>query len=343
MFRYFENLIDPYGPYSESDTPPQTLWSFLNDYARPFRTVFVWTAILSVVVAAIELWLISYMGRVVDLMSGTPQQVWEDHGTELILMAVFVLTLRPMLQALDVMLLNNAILPNFGTLIRWRSHKHVLRQSVGWFENDFAGRIANRIMQTPPAAGEVIFQVFDAIAYSLAYLVGAAILLSLADPRLMIPLVIWFGLYALLIRWTVKRVGPASQAASDARSTVTGRVVDSYSNIHSVKMFAHHDLEIDYAREAIEKTRQTFQVEMRLYTLMDLMLVTLNGLLIVGVVGWAILLWMQGTASVGVVAAASALVLRLNAMTGWIMWALTTFFPPAWCCCRRDGNDCPAD
>lgn len=326
MFRYFENLVDPYGPYSDSDVPPQTLWLFLKDYARPFRKVFVWTAILSVVVAAIELWLISYMGRVVDIMSGSPQQVWENHGTELILMAVFVLTLRPILQALDVMLLNNAILPNFGTLIRWRSHKHVLRQSVGWFENDFAGRIANRIMQTPPAAGEVIFQVFDAITFSLAYLVGAAILLSLADPRLMIPLVVWLILYALLIRWTVKRVGPASQAASDARSTVTGRVVDSYSNIHSVKMFAHHDLEIDYAREAIEKTRETFQVEMRIYTLMDLMLVTLNGLLIVGVVGWAILLWGQGLASVGVVAAASALVLRLNAMTGWIMWALTTFF-----------------
>ena len=326
MFRYFENLVDPYGPYSDSDVPPQTLWLFLKDYARPFKKVFVWTAILSVVVAAIELWLISYMGRVVDIMSGSPQQVWENHGTELILMAVFVLTLRPILQALDVMLLNNAILPNFGTLIRWRSHKHVLRQSVGWFENDFAGRIANRIMQTPPAAGEVIFQVFDAITFSLAYLVGAAILLSLADPRLMIPLVVWLVLYALLIRWTVKRVGPASQAASDARSTVTGRVVDSYSNIHSVKMFAHHDLEIDYAREAIEKTRETFQVEMRIYTLMDLMLVTLNGLLIVGVVGWAILLWGQGLASVGVVAAASALVLRLNAMTGWIMWALTTFF-----------------
>ncbi len=326
MFRFFENLVDPYCDYPQEDRPPTRLWPFMKAYAEPFRRVFVYTALLSVVVAAIEIGLIYYMGRVVDLLSGTPAEVWERHGLELILLGLFVVLIRPVVQALDVLLLNNAVMPNFGTLIRWRAHKHVLRQSVGWFENDFAGRIANRIMQTPPAAGEVVFQVFDAISFSMAYLIGAAILLSASDPRLLVPLLIWFALYSLLIRWTVKRVGPASQAASDARSTVTGRVVDSYTNIHSVKMFAHHDRELDYAKEAIEETRRTFQVEMRLYTIMDVALVLLNGLLIVGVVGWAIYLWMTGQTTVGAVAAATALTLRLNAMTGWIMWALTTFF-----------------
>ncbi|WP_170550270.1 ABC transporter ATP-binding protein [Ruegeria atlantica] len=326
MFRYFENLVDPFADYTETDTPPTRLWPFMLDYSRPFMRVFFWTALISVIVAAVEVGLIYYMGRVVDLLSGPPAEVWQAHGTELILMAVFVLLLRPMLHVVDVLLLNNTILPNFGTIIRWRAHKHVLRQSVGWFENDFAGRIANRIMQTPPAAGEAVFQVFDAISFSLAYLIGAAILLMAADPRLLLPLLIWFALYALLVRWTVARVGPASKAASDARSAVTGRVVDSYTNIHSVKMFAHDDQELDYAREAIAETRRTFQVEMRIFTIMDAVLVTLNGLLIVGVVGWAIALWMQGSATVGVVAAATALTLRLNAMTGWIMWALTSFF-----------------
>ncbi|WP_299780040.1 ABC transporter ATP-binding protein [uncultured Roseobacter sp.] len=326
MFRFFERLVDPYCPYTETNTPPQTLWPFMLQYARPFRKVFVWAGIMSVIVAAIEISLIFYMGRVVDVLEGEPETVWDTYGTELILVAIFILTARPLLQALDVLLLNNAILPNFGTMIRWRAHRQVLRQSVGWFENDFAGRIANRIMQTPPAAGEVVFQVFDAISFSLAYLLGAAILLSTSDPRLLIPLLGWFLLYGLLLRWTIKRVGPASQAASNARSVVTGRVVDAYTNIHSVKMFAHHEQELDYAKEAIEETRRTFQVEMRIFTLMDVSLVLLNGVLIVGVVGWAILLWMQGTASVGVVAAATALTLRLNAMTGWIMWALTTFF-----------------
>ncbi|WP_146347622.1 ABC transporter ATP-binding protein [Falsiphaeobacter marinintestinus] len=326
MFRYFENLVDPYCDYPEKDRPPTDLWPFMKDYARPFRRVFIWTALLSVVVAAIEIGLIYYMGRVVDLLSGSPVQVCADHGLELILLALFILFLRPAIHVLDVLLLNNGVLPNFGTLIRYRAHKHVLRQSVGWFENDFAGRIANRIMQTPPAAGEAVFQVFDAITFSLSYMIGAGILLATSDIRLTIPMLIWFVLYALLIKWTVKRVGPASQAASDARSAVTGRVVDAYTNIHSVKMFAHHESEMDYAKEAIEKSRQTFQAEMRIYTAMDIMLVTLNGVLIVGVVGWGIALWMQGQASVGVVAAATALTLRLNAMTGWIMWALTSFF-----------------
>ncbi|WP_108860539.1 ABC transporter ATP-binding protein [Ruegeria sp. Alg231-54] len=326
MFRYFENLVDPFIAYKETDTPPTRLWPFMLDYSQPFMRVFFWAGLISVVVAAVEVGLIYYMGRVVDLLSGPPAEVWQNHGTEFILVAAFVLLLRPMLHVVDVLLLNNTILPNFGTLIRWRAHKHVLRQSVGWFENDFAGRIANRIMQTPPAAGEAVFQVFDAISFSIAYLIGAAILLMAADPRLLLPLLIWFALYAILVRWTVKRVGPASQAASDARSAVTGRVVDSYTNIHSVKMFAHNEQELDYAREAIEETRRTFQVEMRIFTIMDAVLVALNGLLIVGVVGWAISLWMQGSASVGVVVAATALTLRLNAMTGWIMWALTSFF-----------------
>ncbi len=326
MFKFFENLVDPYVAYEETDTPPTRLWPFLRDYMVPFKKVFAVTAVMSVIVAAVEVWLIYYMGLVVDRLSGDPETVIEQYGMEFLLVAIFILILRPLLQAIDVALLNNAVLPNFGTLIRWRAHKHVLRQSVGWFENDFAGRIANRIMQTPPAAGDAVFQVFDAIAFSIAYVLGAVILLSDADPRLALPLLGWLVLYGFLVRWTIKRVGPASKASSDARSQVTGRVVDAYTNIHSVKLFAHHDSELSYAKDSIEHARKTFQKEMRIFTIMDLALVTLNGLLIIGVVGWAFLLWMQGTASVGAVAAATALTLRLNAMTGWIMWALSTFF-----------------
>ena len=327
MFRYLENLVDPYEAYDEVDAPPTQLWPFMRDYSKPFKKVFWITGILSLVVAIVEIALIYYMGRVVDLLAtGEPKEVLATHAGELIFVALFILFLRPVFQALDVGLLNNAILPNYGTLFRWRAHKHVLRQSVGWFENDFAGRIANRIMQAPPAAGEAIFQVFDAITFSVAFLIGAAILLSQADLRLAVPLVLWLGLYACLVSWTMKRVGPASKASADARSLTTGRVVDSYTNIHAVKLFAHHDQEINFAKEAIEKARQTFAREMRIFTTMDVMLVALNGLLIIGVVGWAIWLWADGSASVGVVAAAAALTLRLNSMTGWIMWAVSSFF-----------------
>ena len=327
MFRFFENLVDPFTDYPERDSPPKKLWPFLWDYSQPFKRLFLITAIMSVVVAVMEIWLISYMGRLVDLLTGAdPALFIAENGWELLAVALFILFLRPILHGLDVALLNNGILVNFGTLIRWRAHRHVLRQSVGWFENDFAGRIANRIMQAPPAAGDAVFQVFDAITFSLAYLVGAAFLLAEADLRLVIPLLVWFVLYGVLVRWTMARVGPASKASSDARSMTTGRVVDSYTNIHSVKLFAHHDSEITYAKEAIEHTRRTFAAEMRIYTMMDVMLTALNGFLVVAVVGWAVWLWMQGTASVGIVAAATALTLRLNAMTGWIMWALSTFF-----------------
>lgn len=325
MFRLFENMVDPYVDYDETVPPPQTLLGFFRFYAVPFRKLFWATALMSIVVAAIEIGLIYYMGRVVDVLVGDPAEVWERFGTELLLVAGFIVVLRPLLQFLDVLLLNNAVIPNFATIIRWRAHKHVLRQSVGWFESDFAGRIANRVVQTPPAAGEVVFQAFDAITFATAYLVGAAVLLWSADARLLIPLLGWLLLYGGLMRWTLKRVGPASEAAANARSTVTGRVVDSYSNIQSVKMFAHHDRELAYAYDAVEETRTTVQAEMRIYTTMDAALVFLNGLLIVGVVGWGIALWMQGTASTGVVAAATGLTLRLNGMTGWIMWALTSF------------------
>lgn len=327
MFRFFENLVDPYGDYPQDDTPPTRLWPFLMTYARPFKRVFWAAGIMSVVVAAVEVWLIAYLGRLVDLIApGSETTFWADFGWEFIAMGAFLLVLRPLLQVIDVALLNQSIVPNVGAIVRWRAHRHVLRQSVGWFENDFAGRIANRIMQTPPATGEVAFQVFDAVTFSIAYIVGAAVLLAGADPRLMLPLLIWFALYLCLMRWTIRRVGPAAKASSDARSEVTGRVVDSYTNIHSVKMFAHHDREIEYAYDAIETTRKAFQREMRLYTIMDVALVVLNGILVVSVVGWALWLWSGGLASAGIVAAAAALTLRLNSMTGWIMWAVTNLF-----------------
>ncbi len=325
MFRFFENLVDPYAPYQEQDVPPKRLLPFLSEYSRPFRGVFAATAAVTTVVSAMEIALIWYVGRLVDLLSdGTPQEVWATHRTEFLVAALLVLFARPVIAVSGVALLHNTILPNFGTLIRWRSHRHVLRQPVGWFENDFAGRIANRIMQTPPAAGDAVFQTFDAIAFAFTTVLGSIWLLSDADIRLVVPLLVWIVLYLALIRWTVRRAGPASKAASDARSLITGRVVDSYTNIHAVKMFAHHDQEIGYAREAIEKARQTFMTEMRVVTRMDLMLTLLNAALIVSVTALSLWLWYHGTATVGTVAAATALVLRLNNMTYWIMWATTS-------------------
>ena len=205
-----------------------------------------------------------YVGRLIDLLSqGTPATVWAEHGAEMLAVAFVIVVVRPIVAAIDVALLHNAVSPNLGTLIRWRAHRHVLRQPVGWFENDFAGRIANRIMQTPSAAGEAVFQVLDAVTFAVTTLIGAAVLLADADPRLLLPLALWTAAYLALMRWTLRRAGPAATATSDARSALTGRVVDSYTNIHSVKLFAHHDRELTYAKEAIESVRQAFSREMR--------------------------------------------------------------------------------
>ncbi|MEY4984308.1 MAG: hypothetical protein RIR62_2574 [Pseudomonadota bacterium] len=325
MFRFFETLVDPYGPYPQSDAPPRTLWPWLRQYFIPFRMVFAATGAVSVLNAFIDVALIWYVGRLVDLLAALgPAPFWDAHAAEVVAVALGILILRPLLAAAGVALLHNTIVPNFTTMVRWRSHAHVLRQPVGWFESDFAGRIANRIMQTPPNAADAVFQTFDAMAFASVTVVGAAIMLADADPRLLLPLAVWLALYIALVRWTVNRAGPAAQATSDARSALTGRIVDGYTNIHSVKLFAHHGRELAYARDAIEEVRQRQMAENRIITKMDLALTALNGGLIVTVTGWAMLLWYQGAASVGMVAAAAALVLRLNNMTYWIMWAFSS-------------------
>ncbi len=327
MFRFFENLVDPYQPYDDEDTPPNRVAPFLWNYLKPFKSVIIWITLATIVVGLLEIFLIYYAGRVVDLMeASTPATVLKDHGWELFAVAIFILTLRPILSIIDAMLLNQSLLPNVGTIVRWRSHRHVLRQSVGWFQNDFAGRLANRVMQTAPATGEAVYQIFDAMVYALIYLIGAVVLLAGSDPRLIIPFMIWMVAYYFLTRTLIPRIAVASKDFSDARSLITGRIVDSYSNIQSVKLFAHTQGEEEFAREAIEKSRQMFMRETRLITWMEIGLLVINGFLIVAVIGWSIALWINGSATLGTIAAASALTLRLNAMTGWIMWALSSFF-----------------
>ena len=324
MFKFFEGLIDPYQPYPTSNTPPTRLWPFLAEYVRPFRKIFLVTGVISALNAILEVALIWYMGRIVDVLAvSQPAQIWSDYGREILIVGLAVLLAKPMIGAVGVALLHNTILPNFTSMMRYRAHAHVLRQPVGWFESDFAGRIANRIMQTPPAAGEVVFDTFDAVAFASTSLIGAGIMLAGADPILLAPLVIWFAGYLLLMRWTVRRAGPAAERASEARSAVTGRVVDSYSNIHSVKLFANGNQELAYGRDAIEDARQTFMAEMRIVTKMDTTLSFLNGFLVSAITGWAIYLWYTGTATLGTVALATTIALRLTNMTYWIMWVTT--------------------
>ena len=327
MFRFFENLVDPYSPYEDEMDPPSGFTQYLVYHTKPFRKLFLITGIATILAAVFEIFLLAVIGWVVDLMAAqTPATLWENYTWHFIGLLAFVLVLKPTLYLLDFMLISNTLIPNVATLFRWRGHKHVMRQSIGWFEADFAGRVANRVMQTPRSAGEVVFHVFDALAYALAYVVGALFLLMNANTLLLFPLLIWVIAYVFLLRYVVRRVEPASKDSSNARSELNGRVVDAYTNIHSVKMFAHTQSELAYVKEAIEDTRKTVFREMRIYTRMDFILSTMNAMLIAGTVGTALYLWTYDQVSSGEVAAASALVIRFNGMSGWIMWAFTTFF-----------------
>jgi len=326
MFKFFESLVDPFCTYKETDSPPKEISNFLKDYTKPFYFLFGVTAFFAFLLATIELLLIYGIGQIVDLMqTGSRQEILENGffiGFFLVLAGVGM----PVIASIAVLLNNNSLMPNIATLFRWRGHRQVMRQSVGWFENDFAGRIANRVMQTPRSAGEVIYHVFDAFSYILAYLVGALFLLVTAEIELIVPLLVWMFAYGYLIIFVVKRIQPASQAAADARSNLNGYMVDAYTNIQSVKLFSNEKNELEYARGAIADTRNTIIRELRLYSIMDISLSFLNGILTAGTIGWAIWLWYSEQTSVGVVAAAATLVLRISAMSGWIMWAASTFF-----------------
>lgn len=326
MFKFFENLVDPYieGPSGE---PSSELWPFIASLVAPFRTVIILNIFTSFTVAAAEVGLLYYLGRLVDLLGkSTPQNFWANNQIEIITMLCIVLLFRPLVQILNTALIKNTIQPNLAALGRWRSYQHVLHQPVGWFENDFAGRIANRVCQMPAACGELLFQIMDTLSFTVAYMIGASILLASADPRLLVPLCFWLVLYSFLLRWSIKRIRPASRASSAARSRTLGFVVDSFSNIQSVKLFSHNARETEYAYDILEKHRQTYAAETRIFTIIDAGLVILNGVLIASVVGWALMMWTDGTATVGVVATAGALALRINSMSGWIMGSLAAFF-----------------
>jgi ATP-binding cassette, subfamily B, multidrug efflux pump len=329
LFRFFENLVDPFAPHDPA-TPPATVWAYLRSQYGNFRRWMVWMAITGVIVALIETGLIFYTGRVIDLMDGAePVDFWASHGFELALAAFFVIALRPFAIVLNHFFLEQTLASNMQDQVRWRAHRHMLGQSSGFFQNDFAGRLSNRVMQLGPAVEDSTYMAFEGIWYALTYVIAATILLGQVTPWLALPLMIWLALYIAYTRWVAIRVAEASEKWSDARSLVTGRVVDAYANIESVKLFSQGAREEDYVRSAMRRHRLRFQRFLRLMTELSFGQNVLNGLLIVGVLAPALWLWTLGRVSVGEVAAASALTIRLNGMSGWIMWVTIRLFEHA--------------
>lgn len=329
MFRFFENLIDPFQKFRE-ETPPAKLWPYVKSHYGPYYKLMIWMAIMGASVALIETGLIFYSGRVIDLMEVTgPESFWSRNGLELALAALFILFLRPVVIGFSHVLMEQSLVSNLHDQVRFRAHKHMLGQSSNFFQNDFAGRLSNRVMQMGQAVEDATYMVFEALWFSISYVIGAMIILSQTDWRLTVPLSIWVVLYVLYTINVAIRVSVASEKWSDARSLLTGRIVDAYANIETVKLFSAGEREESYVLNALKRHRLRFQRFLRLMTEMSLIQNILNGGLIVGMMGPAVWLWSQGIVTAGEVAAASALTIRLNGMSGWIMWVTIRLFEHA--------------
>ncbi|KJK00400.1 multidrug ABC transporter ATP-binding protein [Pseudomonas sp. 21] len=326
LYRRFERLIDPFRDVPER-MPPSDVVRFYVYYLRQVWPVFLALLFVGLIVALIEVALFSYLGRIVDLAQGTaPSDFFTLHGRELIWMAVVALVLRPVFNGLHDMLVHQSINPSMTNLIRWQNHRYVLKQSLGFFQNDFAGRIAQRIMQTGNSLRDSAVQVVDAIWHVVIYTISALVLFAEADWRLMIPLVLWVVGYVGALGYFVPQVKRRSVEASDSRSKLMGRIVDGYTNITTLKLFAHTRQEEDYAREAIDDQTRKAQRAGRVVTSMDVTITIFNGLLIAGTTGLALWLWTQSLISVGAIALATGLVIRINNMSGWIMWVVGGIF-----------------
>ena len=329
ILTYFETLVDPFAAH-EAKTPAARVWPYFKDQIRPFRRWLPWLAGTGMAVAIIESGLIFYSGRIIDLMSQAgPEHMWQAHGTELLIAALFILFLRPCVIALQHLFLEQTLAGNLQDQTRWRAHKHLLGQSSSFFQNDFAGRLSNRVMQIGPAVEDTAYISFEAVWYAATYVIGAMIVLGQIDIRIAIPLAIWVVVYIAYNRSIALRVSVASEKWSDARSLVTGRVVDAYTNIETVKLFSGGEREEAYVRSAMRRHRLRFMRFLRLMTELSLGLNIINGLLIVGVMAPAIWLWSAGVVTIGEVAAASALTIRLNGMSGWITWVTIRLFEHA--------------
>ena len=277
--------------------------------------------------ALIEVSLFGFLGDLVDWLSkADPNTFWSDHAPFLIAMSVVVLVLLPILKFFYEAVVHQGLLGNFTMRTRWQAHRYVLRQSMEFFHNDYAGRVAAKVMQTSMAVREVVMKIAEVLLYVVIYFTGAVVLFASSDLRLSAPLVLWLCGYLVAMYYFVPRLGAVSHEQSDARSIMTGRIVDTYTNISTVKMFAHADREDDYAQDSMAQFLDTVHRQMRLVTLLTVALNVLNALLLFAVAATSIWLWSISAVTTGAIAFSVGLVMRLQGMSHWIMWEVAGLF-----------------
>ena len=326
MFRFFEKRIDPY-PAGEPATPPRKLFAFLLHYSRPLLPWLLLMSVLTGAISALEILFFDFMGDLVDWLGNADRAGFMAiHGSTLLWMATLVVVVYPLLVLVQSLVIHQTIFGNYPMIARWLSHRYLLRQSVSFFQDEFAGRISQKVMQTALAIRETVMKLMDVFVYVVVYFVGTVILVGRADLRLILPLALWLVGYLVILFWFVPRLQRVSMAQSDARAQMTGRIVDSYTNIQTIKLFAHTMREQDYARDAMDEFMVTVHRQMRLVTQLTVSLHSINALLLAGVGGLAVMAWLQGSISLGAIAVAIALVMRIRSMSDWILWEVASLF-----------------
>ncbi len=326
MYRLFEKMTNAF-PEQKPTQPPSTLFAFCRHYTKGMELSLVLMSVSAALLAILEVSLFSYMGQLVDwLGTYTPQTLFEEQKTELIKMAVVLLVILPIVVFFHSAILHQALLGNYPMSIRWSAHRYLLRQSVSFYQNEFAGRIATKVMQTSLAVREAVMKLLDVLMYIVVYFGAMVFLVAEADWRLMLPLLVWVIIYAAMQMYFVPKLKKIASSQADARSEMTGRIVDSYTNISTIKLFSYTQREEQYAKQSMDVFLQPVYKQMRLVTSLNFAINSLNYLLVFSVAALSLYLWSLSAISAGAIAVAVSLSLRLNGMAQWIMWEISSLF-----------------
>ncbi|NGP18723.1 ABC transporter ATP-binding protein [Devosia aurantiaca] len=319
VINYFDNLYAPTA-LAQDRQPPMGINAFVGYFVSQFRGAFILRIICVAIGAVADALMPVFVGLVVGMLATTPPgQIFDLHGRTLLLMVVVVVLVRPTTFLLDTLIRNHAIVPNLVDIVRWQSHWHVIRQSWTYFQNDFAGRIANKVIQAGEAIEIGVNLTIDAAWYALVFVIVAVVVLAQLDPVLLLPIGVWLLVYAVLFTITMPLIARYSETLSEAKSVMTGRIVDSYTNIQTLKTFASGEHEDQYVAESVTLHVVEFRKLMRVFTYMWSVLFLLNAGLVVSVTWLALAGWNQGTLSAAAVATAIPFVLQIMNMSGWIL------------------------
>ncbi|EML0425093.1 multidrug ABC transporter ATP-binding protein [Vibrio parahaemolyticus] len=326
MFKRFEGFTEPF-PKSTPDQPPSGIFAFLRHYTRGYEKPLIIMSLMSTIVAIVEVMLFGAMGQLVDWLStSNPETFLQDNRADLIFYGVLLLVVMPLLVVIYSLLVHQTLLGNYPMSIRWLAHRYLLNQSLNFYQDDFAGRVATKVMQTSLAVRETVMKSMDVFVYVTVYFTSMIVMLAAADWRLMIPMIVWLLVYIAIQIYFVPKLKDVASEQADARSTMTGRIVDSYTNIQTVKLFSHSQRETQYAEQGMKGFLNTVYRQMRLVTGFDVAVEISNYILVFSVAALSIYLWLDSAISVGAIAIAVSLALRVNGMSMWIMWEVGALF-----------------